>query len=52
MKAIIDIHVKKCENGYYIRIWSKFWQLIPKRFIANTEEEVGLILSEFLSKET
>jgi len=47
----VNVNVRMTRNGYYIRVWTSFWQVVPKRFVANTEEEVGQILSVVLSKE-
>lgn len=46
----IDVKIRKCRNGYYIRIFDGYWQIIPKRHVAQSSEEMSLILEPYLEK--
>jgi hypothetical protein len=48
MDYVLDIKIKKCKNGFYIRIYDGFWQCIPKRFVAKDDAELTAIISEFV----
>jgi len=46
----VTVKIRKCKNGYYIRIYDGFWEIIPQRLIASSDEQVTEVLKPFLKK--
>jgi len=46
----VTVRIRKCKNGYYIRIYDGLWGIMPQRFIASSDEEVTEVLKPFLKK--
>lgn len=46
----IQVVIRKCQNGYYIKIYDGFWKVIAKRFIATSDEQISEILKPFLER--
>jgi len=44
----ITVVIKKCKNGYYIKIYDGLWKVISKKFIASSDEQILEILKPFL----
>jgi hypothetical protein len=48
----VHVNIQKCRNGYYIRVWRSFWQWNPDRLVADSEENVGVQIADYLNKKS
>ena len=46
----IRVVIKKCENGYYIRVFGGFWSFTPQRFVAASAQQIVEVLKPLLAK--
>jgi len=46
----ITVKIRKCENGYYIKIYDGFWSFIAQTFIASSDEQILEVLKPFLER--
>lgn len=42
----LQIFVRKCKNGYYIRLYKGFWDMTAQQYIAKSKLEIGQIIND------